>query len=90
MELCKEGLEQRRFEIKYTHTSKMIADGLLKPVEGNQSFTRHYCGIRQPVGVDEIGNRDLYFVLFSPRQLAKDSTKFEERWRKELNLGNSR
>ena len=39
MELCKEGLEQKHFEIKYIHTSKMIADGLSKPLEGKPFLT---------------------------------------------------
>ena len=39
MELCTEGLEQKRFEVKYLHTSKMIADGLLKPLEGKPFLT---------------------------------------------------
>ena len=39
MELCKEGLDQKCFEIKYAHTSKMIADGLSKPLEGKPFLT---------------------------------------------------
>ena len=39
MELCKEGLEQKRFDVKYVHTSKMIADGLSKPLEGKSFLT---------------------------------------------------
>jgi hypothetical protein len=47
MELCKEGLDQQRFEIKYIHTSKMIGDGLSKPLEGKPflTFASHLLGI---------------------------------------------
>ena len=48
-ELCKEGLDRGRLEIKYTHTSKMIADGLTKPLEGKpfMNFASKELGIIQ-------------------------------------------
>lgn len=39
MELCREGLQQNRFQILYTMTHKMIADGLTKPLEGQPFLT---------------------------------------------------
>jgi hypothetical protein len=34
MELCREGLQNNKFIVKYINTLKMIADGLTKPLEG--------------------------------------------------------
>jgi hypothetical protein len=35
MYLCKEALEAKRIKVRYIHTSKMIADGLTKVLEGS-------------------------------------------------------
>jgi hypothetical protein len=42
MNLCKEGVEEKRIRIAYIHTTKMLADGLMKPLEGKafQVFRR--------------------------------------------------
>jgi hypothetical protein len=34
MNLCKEAVDEKRVRIAYIHTSKMIADGLTKALEG--------------------------------------------------------
>ena len=39
MELCREALQQNKFSIKYVHTLKMIADGLMKALEGKPFLT---------------------------------------------------
>ncbi len=35
MNLCKEAVDDKRSRIAYIHTTKMLADGLTKPLEGN-------------------------------------------------------
>jgi hypothetical protein len=71
-ELCKESLEQKRFKIKHIHTSKMIANGLSKPLEGTPflTFASKLLGI--------IAEKPRFFVLFSQRKV---QSKFEEQRR---------
>ncbi len=39
MNLCKEAVDEERVRIAYVHTSKMIADGLTKALEGKAFIT---------------------------------------------------
>ena len=49
MNLCKEAVEEKRIRIAYIHTTKMLADGLMKPLEGKafQVFRRALLGLKK-------------------------------------------
>ena len=49
MNLCKEALEEKRIKIAYIHTTKMLADGLTKPLEGKafQDFVKALLGLKK-------------------------------------------
>jgi len=49
MNLCKEALEDKRIKIAYIHTTKMLADGLTKPLEGKafQDFVKALLGLKK-------------------------------------------
>ena len=48
MELCREGLQQNKYVISYVNTHKMIADGPMKPLDGQPflTFASNMLGIR--------------------------------------------
>jgi hypothetical protein len=49
MNLCKEAVEEKRIRIAYIHTTKMLADGLTKPLEGKafQDFMKALLGLKK-------------------------------------------
>ncbi len=49
MNLCKEAVEEKRIRITYIHTTKMLADGLTKPLDGKafQDFMKALLGLKK-------------------------------------------
>jgi hypothetical protein len=47
MNLCREAVEEKRIKVEYIHTSKMLADGLTKVLEGKEftSFRNNLLGL---------------------------------------------
>ncbi len=47
MKLCREAVQEKRIKVEYIHTSKMLADGLTKVLEGKKftSFHNNLLGI---------------------------------------------
>jgi hypothetical protein len=48
MNLCREAVQEKRIKVEYIHTSKMLADGLMKVFEGKEfmSFYNNLLGIK--------------------------------------------
>ncbi len=46
MNLCREAVDERRIRIAYIHTTKILADGLTKPLEGSafKDFMKTFLG----------------------------------------------
>jgi hypothetical protein len=49
MNLCREAVEEKRIRIAYIHTTKMLADGLTKPLGGKtfQVFMKALLGLKK-------------------------------------------
>ncbi len=47
MNLCREAVQEKRINVEYIHTSKMLADGLTKVLEGKEftSFRNNLLGM---------------------------------------------
>ena len=47
--LCREAVDEKRIRIAYIHTTKMLADGLTKPLEGKafQDFKKVLLGLKK-------------------------------------------
>jgi hypothetical protein len=41
MNLCREAVQEKRINVEYIHTSKMLADGLTKVLEGKEFTSFH-------------------------------------------------
>ena len=49
MNLCREAVDEKRIRIAYIHTTKMLADGLTKPLEGStfKVFMKALMGLKK-------------------------------------------
>ncbi len=49
MNLCREAVDEKRIRIAYVHTTKMLADGLMKPLEGStfKVFMKALMGLKK-------------------------------------------
>jgi hypothetical protein len=49
MNLCREAVDEKRIRIAYVHTTKMLADGLTKPLEGStfKVFMKALMGLKK-------------------------------------------
>jgi hypothetical protein len=47
MKLCQEAVQEKKIKVEYIHTSKILADGLWKVLEGKEitSFCNNLLGI---------------------------------------------